>query len=777
MNKTANKLLLLSAVAIIYFVAARLGLMLAYPGTNASPIWLATGIALAAMLLLGRRMWPGIAMGAFVANFIEFAGLGLSIPASFAASLSTSAGNTLEALLGAYLINRFAGTRNPFERSADVLTFIAFGAVISTTVSAAIGTATFCLGISDWSNFASISLTWWLGDAAGAIIVVPLVMTFKKADFVGRISQPSKGNMLLWGLIAVICYIIFSGNLPLNFLLYPILIMAAFRLGQFGSALAVGLISIVSTYVTVNGAGPFSAMNMNDALLLQQGFIGSIATASMVLAAVVAEQKKTVLKVSESEERLRRTNRTLYAIGRCNELVAHAVNEQGLMDDICGSIIAADGYSMAWIGIADHDENSTVRPVAQAGFEAGYLDSLYITWADTDLGRGPTGTAIRTGKPSVCQHIETDPRLAPWRDEAIKRGYAASIALPLCLNDVCFGVLTIYASAPDAFDEDETSMLYDMAKTLAFGIGSLRTKTERNQAVQELRKNQEHLEEQVHQRTFDLQKSQLALMNMLEDLNYKKEELEAANEKLQEVDRLKSMFIASMSHELRTPLNSIIGFSSILLQEWRGVLSNDQKDDLRIVNRAGKHLLSLINDVIDVSKIEAGRIDISVETFDIADVIKEVVDFHKKEVEQKGLELKLDGVHQTIETDRRRVLQCVMNLVSNAVKFTEKGIVRIQNSEQIIGIDKYAKIIVTDTGIGIKEEDLPKLFSSFLRLDSPLRSLVPGTGLGLYLTKKLITDILKGEISVESSPGIGSVFTMRLPVKNNGDNGLNGKIS
>jgi len=149
MKNVVNKYSLVALVALVYFVAARLGLMLAYPGTNATPLWLPTGIALSAMLLWGNRMWPGIALGAFAANFLQLGGLGLSMPAAFAAALSTSAGNTLEALTGAYLIHRFTGTRNPFERSAHVFAFILFGALISTTVSSTMGTVTLCLSLSD----------------------------------------------------------------------------------------------------------------------------------------------------------------------------------------------------------------------------------------------------------------------------------------------------------------------------------------------------------------------------------------------------------------------------------------------------------------------------------------------------------------------------------------------------------------------------------------------------------------------------------------------------
>jgi signal transduction histidine kinase len=274
-------------------------------------------------------------------------------------------------------------------------------------------------------------------------------------------------------------------------------------------------------------------------------------------------------------------------------------------------------------------------------------------------------------------------------------------------------------------------------------------------------------------------------MGLVEDLEEKKKALEDANVRLKDMDRLKSLFIASMSHELRTPLNSVIGFSSILLNEWAGPMSDEQKDNLATVLRSGKHLLALINDVIDVSKIEAGTIDVHAEDFDLYDVVAEVAKLLEKEAKDKGIEFTVQNLHQPMHTDRRRLLQSVMNLVSNAVKFTEKGSVRVsvqmaQGSQLIAHSNKevnqelsamnyerdgnFIEISVTDTGIGIKQEDIPRLFNSFVRLDSPLRATVPGTGLGLYLTKKLVTAVLKGEITVASEEHKGSRFAIIVPI-------------
>ncbi|MBC8208193.1 MAG: DUF3365 domain-containing protein [Desulfobulbaceae bacterium] len=296
-------------------------------------------------------------------------------------------------------------------------------------------------------------------------------------------------------------------------------------------------------------------------------------------------------------------------------------------------------------------------------------------------------------------------------------------------------------------------------------IAAARDIKERQVIQKKLQQHQRNLEKLVEERTatlaqqtVDLEKSQTALQHLVEDLN-------EANEKLKELDQLKSMFIASMSHELRTPLNSVIGFSSILLNQWQGPLNEEQEKNLAIIQRAGKHLLALINDVIDISKIEAGALPTECETFDLQPLIEEAVDTVRAEAEGKGLVIFQETLSMEIHTDRRRLLQCLLNLLSNGVKFTDDGSITVK----VVFDDssQFVTIIITDTGIGISREDVPKLFQPFARIAPPGSSIYPGTGLGLYLTKKLAMDILQGDILLESSPGKGSIFTIRIPTRIN----------
>ncbi len=246
-----------------------------------------------------------------------------------------------------------------------------------------------------------------------------------------------------------------------------------------------------------------------------------------------------------------------------------------------------------------------------------------------------------------------------------------------------------------------------------------------------------------------------------EELEKTNMQLEHANIRLKELDHLKFMFIASMSHELRTPLNSIIGLTGIILQGISGDITEVQGKELTMVKNSANHLLALINDVIDVSKIEAEQVELAIKELDLADLIQEVKDSFKVASDKKGIKLSIETPERLIiKSDERRTKQVVMNLVSNAIKFTDKGKIAIKSAKK----DEGVEILVADTGIGIKEEDIKMLFKQFSRIHVEGRTRVEGTGLGLYLSKK-IADLLGGEISVESEFGKGSKFTFILPLK------------
>jgi len=236
-------------------------------------------------------------------------------------------------------------------------------------------------------------------------------------------------------------------------------------------------------------------------------------------------------------------------------------------------------------------------------------------------------------------------------------------------------------------------------------------------------------------------------------------ELAVAKKRAEEADQLKSIFIASISHELRTPLNSIIGLTGIILQGISGEITEVQMKELTMVKNSANHLLALINDVIDVSKIETGQVELAIGEFDLLELIQEVRDFFEVSVDEKGIKLSIELPERLIiKSDERRTKQVVMNLVSNAIKFTDKGKIAIKAAKK----DERVEISVADAGIGIKKENMKMLFKQFSRIHVEGTTRAEGTGLGLYLSKK-IAALLGGEISAESEFGKGSKFTFTLP--------------
>lgn len=260
----------------------------------------------------------------------------------------------------------------------------------------------------------------------------------------------------------------------------------------------------------------------------------------------------------------------------------------------------------------------------------------------------------------------------------------------------------------------------------------------------------------------------MGIVGLLVDITGQKRvesQLAIARDRAQAADRVKSVFLATMSHELRTPLNSIIGFTGILLQELAGPLNAEQTKQLEMVRNSSQHLLTLINDVLDISRIEAGEMTLALEAFELAASVDKVVEIVRPLAERKNLTLRVER-HRDPGLrvgDARRVEQILFNLIGNAVKFTESGSVEVGVDTGGDVAHNFVILTVRDTGIGIREEDTNKLFQPFRQIDATLSRKHEGTGLGLVICKRL-TQLMHGDIEVESQWGVGTTFTVKLPL-------------
>ncbi len=835
-----------------------------------------------------------------------------------------------------------------------------------------------------------------------------------------------------------------------------------------------------------------------------------------VFAGMVVTQDITDRK--QAEQQLSAVNRALKTLSECNQAVVRATDEPSLLAAICQKIVQFGGYHSAWVGFAENNAAKTVRPVAQAGYLEGYLDSIQITWSETESGRGPTGTAIRTGQTCIAQNLLTHPHYQPWREAARQRGYAASIALPLIVDRQPIGALNIDATAANAFNPEEVELLSELADDLAYGIAALRTEealrsseerwqlalrgnndgiwdwnvqtnavffsprwkemlgfapeeiadsleewakrvhpddlgwvtqaiqdhfdrktpyyitehrvqckdgsyqwildrgqalwddegnairmvgshtdisdrklaeaslrdseakfrafvesaseaiivtdeggeivvfnakaetlfgynraevfgrtveflipqryrqrhvahradyevrpsqrsmgaardlfaqrkdgsefpiaaglstietkdgrfvitflsdiTERKQAEAEIQRLNASLERRAREsetryrqivelaeegiwaidscarttyvnraieRMLGYSESELlghpiadflgdspgqqasasvinpsnanqvsrgelklktktgeecwvymstspaldetgqmlwacALVYDITDrkqaeaqLRGSNERISLANAELARATRLKDEFLASMSHELRTPLNSILGLSEALQEEVYGELTPRQRKSLATIEQSGKHLLELINDILDLSKIESGKMALQISPVSLETLCQSSLTFIKQQAHQKQitLEFEISPELGEIAADERRLRQVLVNLLSNAVKFTPEGgrvILAVSANPE----ERVVQFSVKDTGIGIAPEHLDKLFQPFVQLDSRLSRRYAGTGLGLSLVRRIM-ELHGGGVVLESEVNQGSCFTVTLP--------------
>lgn len=551
MNKSALSTVATQvAVAAAYFGIASLSLILAFPGTNISPVWPPSGVAMAAALLLGWRIWPGILAGAFAANLAAFvAQHRVGLPSATAASLVIAMGNTAEAVIGARLLSRRFDATKLLDRVDNVFHFI-FVTLIACAVSGAIGaTVHSLLAITAWSSFPSAFATWWLGDAAGALFVAPPILMCA----VKRRLHWSRANRIEVPAIitALVFYFLFVfvrwHSEPLfhsdEYLLMPLLLWVAFRLGRRATTVTVFIVCAVSIALTVHGVGPYSGHSISVSLLSLQLFVGLVALTFMLLMASLTER----------------------------------------------------------------------------------LNAL------TDL------------------HVLTG-----------------------------------------------------MLESL--------------------------VEERTH-------------------------ELTLANED-------KNQFLGMAAHDLRSALNGVIGFSDLLALSLKEKLERRQSGMLENIRDSSRYMLRLVENLLDVSTIEAGRLELDLHPTNISATVERSVSLNSLMAATKSITLDYESEGAIdVSLDERRFEQVISNMITNAIKYSPPG---TRVGVEVRRADGNALISVRDEGVGISDSDRLRLFRPFEKGQRSGTAGERSTGLGLAIAQKIVVHH-GGRMWVESSEGHGSTFYVSIP--------------
>ncbi len=828
------------ALAALYLITAKLGLMLGAVSGFATLIWPPSGIALAAMLVFGRRLWPGIALGAFLANWSQ----GASIPVA----IGIATGNTLEPLLGAWLLRR-AGFRNSLDRLRDIVVLVALAAFLSTLVSATLGTGSLLLGGTILPPaYGETWGAWWFGDIMGDLIVAPLLLVastgLKIVKEPRRIAEALALTLLVLFGSAIIFsdWIVADGNIIRPFFIFPVLMIVAVRFGQRGSVLSMILVSVITVAAIASGHGRFWSGSLTEKLLQAQIFLAVVAVSEIVLAAAISERQREkdalsasnaqrqaildvaldsiitidhqgrILEFNPASERIFGYSRQTALGKELAELIVperfRDAHRKGLAHYVETGEGPVLGHRLEMPAIrSDGTEFPTelsIVPLKHAsppiftGFIQDITDKKRSEEADRFIVEATETFATSIDYKETLRHIARIPvpRLADWcvlhildeetqkfqtiewacaipEKEALLREYIDRYLSDLSKPTVVGSVFEtrkprLVTNALEQYylsivkDDDQLRLLMALgARSIVATPLFLRNKSMGVLSIASAHRQYESTD--------------LSLMEIFAGRAAVALDNARLYQTAQDAVHARDEFLSVASHELNTPLTSLSlqiqmlnrGIKKSLVAGMKeGSTTSAIEVPIRVVEKIStlenqsRRLSGLLDELLDLTRIRLGRIQLERDLVDLGSVVNEVVERFGIEAKQKGVEISVRGsLPEPGCWDRLRVEQIVSNLVSNAIKYGEgKPVSILLKADQP---RRRAILTVKDLGLGIEPSMQDKIFERFERAGISGKK-IAGLGLGLYISRQLV-EAHGGTIRVESEAGQGSTFIVELP--------------
>jgi len=840
-------LLKMLGVAALYALFAHISHLYIMSNDNSiSAIWPSSGLALAALLIGGKRYAWSVFIGSLLMANVMDAG------ASVWTDIAIALGNTLAALLGAWLLTRNGRLGLAIGSLRDFLLLILLGGCIAGITSALIGnTALLASGFINSGEYLDNLLRWWMGDVLGVILITPLILSWQKTKITHAaptvwVFEP----ILLVGLTFILGQVVFLdwfhvsvGLVAKGYWMFLLIIWVAVRLGVRSVTLALFVTAGQALWGAYRGIGYFANDIAETQLVNYWLYMVTLSVVGMALATYFAERKqimdalnqfkytldqtldsifmfrednfrfiyvnegaikhvgytadellgmtpldikpeftlarfqeivqplrdgtqpsltfetvhrhkdvhdipveiflqlvrnegaesrymaivRDITERKQSEAKIERLSRAYRLLSRVNEAIVRAQDRDELFTAICSAAVESELFRFVWIGMLDEQKLSVI-PVAYAGVEEGYTDKLNIRLDDEHTGNGTTGSAVREGTHVVCQDIEHDPSMAPWRDEALKRGYHAVGSFPIREAGCVVGSIGVYTLETQFFTPDIVKLMLEFAVDISFALDVLADKKRRQQAEDEIKQLNVELEHRVLERT-----------RQLEDAN---NELET--------------FSYSVSHDLRAPLRSIDGFSQILLKTYHDQLDATGEDYLQRVRRASQRMGHLIDDLLQLSQVTRGSL--KRDSIDLSAIAEQVADDLRKTNPGRQVRFSLQqGLFVQADSGLLRIV--IENLFGNAYKFTGRTLgAEIEFGKR--DIDGEGVFFVRDNGDGFNMDYVHKLFGAFQRLHGVDE--FEGTGIGLATVQRIIQRH-NGKVWAEGKEGQGATFYFTLP--------------